>query len=168
MKNFNGLTILIMSVLFLIGCGNDKSEKNVELSKEAPSKTINNSTVPKSFYIKGVEDLTFSTGTEEYKVCLESQAGYENTLMFLYNKDKRQIEYDRKKEVETKQAGKAFENTWSIVRSVALVNQCPSGAAARCEVSNINSWYYTKSPIVLEHFKKNCALLSANIWTENP
>ena len=89
-------------------------------------------------------------------------------FVILYNRDKRQIEYDKEKEAHALQAGKTFKNTWSHVRSATLVGACPANAAGRCEVSNIITSYYTDAPEVLSRFKNNCALLSDNIWTENP
>lgn len=135
-------------------------------SKEEPQQS-QKVEVAKTVFIRELENTDPEKGTaEKYKVCQESQPDYADTVMFLYNKNKQQLEYDKQKEAEAKAEGKEFKNTWSNVRSVSLLAQCPEGAVARCEVSNIISYYYTDSANLLDDFKKTCGILSENIWEE--
>ncbi len=164
-KSLLNPAIIVAVILSVSACGDKESAKT---QAETPAQADEAARL-KVVFIKALEDNTREKGvTDKYKICQESQPGYADTVMFLYNKELGQLKYDKQKEAEAKAAGKEFKNTWSLVRSAKLVDQCPSGAAGRCEVSNIISYYYTESPVMTAHFKKVCAYMTANVWTENP
>lgn len=170
MKKCNVLWAPLLAAFLITACGGgDKGKSKSAESSTTSTAQANRAAGPILAHVSSYEGASEQNGvTVSYKICQVNQPGYDATLKFLYNKDKRQIEYDAQKEAEALEAGKPFKNTWSLVRSTALVDVCPAGANGRCELSNFIRSYYTDSPKLLAQYKKACALLPDNIWTDNP
>ena len=148
-----------LTTTILFACGSSKESKKVDNS---PKKD-------KVSFIKNVvERVGFPIKLVQYKICEESKAGGEDSLLKAFHKHELKIKKYNDDYASADDEGKKYLETKQIrVTSTKLIETCPRGAVASCEHKKLITYFYDTPTSVLITREKICKSFK-NKWSTSP
>ncbi len=101
----------------------------------------------------------------QFKHCVQGQPGNEAMIKMIHQGHVDAIKFSAETRADAKANNYEVSSPPVTTQSAALIEACPAGANATCDMGNVVEHYYTSAERILAEFEKSCGYSGADTWT---